>query len=276
MTKKLYGSILVAALLSGCGAESTPEQEIANQERAPEYTAEEEYLRGLETHQIHISGVLYYDEPVGGVEVCADLNESFSCSSSDPTTTTNPDGTYELSWETKFPEQEYEFLATWENDISTPITTTLHHDIQFTKVGARSEHGGVINPLTTAELSAYHQLQRANYDQTDFSEELAELRQLYAEIYQLSADDVYTEVTSAPDFILITAIHGWMTTFTMHSSGHTPLAPAKVTRVLKDEYLERLKAEGISPQRLFMQQQRVHRDKVEQTLGELGYMNGTE
>lgn len=257
MTNKIYGSILISALLVGCASNNAPSQDVA-------------------ADQIYISGMVYYEEPVGGVEVCADLNETFSCSSSDPTTTTHPDGTYELNWETKFPEQDYVLLVTWPNDLSSTITTTLHHELQLTKMGARSEHGGVINPLTTEELSVYRQLQRVNPDQTDYSGELAELRETYADIYQLPAENIYTDVMNAQDYIDITAIHDWMTIFTFYSKVNAPLAPAKVTQVLKNEYLNRLKTEGISIEEMFIPEQRQHTEKIQQALIELGFLSGDE
>lgn len=269
MTPKLLTPLLFSALLVGC---SEPDAVIADTQRDDSGGVAEQANSEPETRTIEISGTVIFEERLGGVEVCADLRKTLNCNSDDPVTTTNPDGSYELSWESQHPHLDYYLIASWPRDHSAQIVNSLAPYMDTTKIGARDIHDGLINPLTTAEISTLHAMQRQGYSESEQQQGLDELRDLYAEIYQLPADEVYFRVTETDDYIDTVAIHNRLSSHTI-GMAIEPLAPTQVTLQLKDEILSEVKDSGQSVNRFFIRESSRIEAKVRQTLVELGYLS---
>ena len=151
------------------------------------------------------------------------------------------------------------------------ITVTLAPYWETVTIGARDIYDGVINPLTTAELSVEHAMSMRDYTDQEQQEGLDELREIYADIYDLPADEVYTKVAESGRYADTMAIQNRLSSHTI-GIVTDPLAPAHVARKLKDEMLDKVDAENTSVQRYFIRNSKHIKKRVRETLIELGYL----
>ncbi|MRJ44598.1 hypothetical protein KF946_10180 [Idiomarina loihiensis] len=271
MPTKLFGLILMSTVLIGCN-DSDSETEVKETQVQSNKSPAEQPSNEPETRTIKVSGKVIFEEGVGNVEVCADLKRTLACSSKDPKTTTNPDGSYELSWESEAPHLGYNLVASWPREDPLPrITETLAPYWETVAVGARDIYDGVINPLTTAELSVEHAMSMRDYTDQELQEGLDKLREIYADIYNLPANEVYTKITESGRYADTMAIQSRLGSHTI-GLVTDPLAPAHVARELKDEMLDKVDAENTSVQRYFIRNSKDIKKRVRETLIELGYL----
>lgn len=271
MPTKLFGLILMSTVLIGCN-DSDSETEVKETQVQSNENETEQANKKPETRTIKVSGTVIFEEGVGNVEVCADLKKTFRCNSKHPKTTTNPDGSYELSWESEAPHLGYNLVASWPRKNPLPkITVTLAPYWETVTIGARDIYDGVINPLTTAELSVEHAMSMRDYTDKEQQEGLDELREIYADIYDLPANEVYTKVTESGRYADTMAIQNRLSSHTI-GIVTDPLAPAHVARKLKDEMLNKVDAQNTSVQRYFIRNSKGIEKRVRETLIELGYL----
>lgn len=110
-----------------------------------------------ESHSFSLSGVVAFDAPVAGAEVCIDTSRTFTCDTDNPTAVTAEDGSYTLTAEVPYPAAEFFVLAkfpTSEVSEGRDAAAVLSEGDTIT-LSARGYYQGAVNPLTTLEALQY-------------------------------------------------------------------------------------------------------------------------
>ncbi|MEE2022999.1 hypothetical protein [Alkalimonas mucilaginosa] len=266
MLKKVLGASLLSTLLIGCGGSGSSSSEDTGSGGG-----------NTGSHDIQISGVVTYESPMAGVQVCADLNKNLRCDDGEPTATTTTDGSYQLNWTSGSQDPDYYLLAYWPKTSDLIPLTTISQNSDEIAIGALKQHQGAINPLTTLTLDALRVAIQQGYNSTQQQQLLTDLNLLHADIYQLPANEVYQKVFEAEHYLALMKLHIRLIVETLLVAGEMHAkAPAQVVQQLHQELLARMQAENLSVLELFGQHAEEISARVEQVLFELGYGNANE
>lgn len=223
-------SLLISSTLAACGSSDSPSDETSNtppetsnppvenpltEETPPsEETTSSFWLEGPDPserqavdHSYTFNGVVFYNAPVAGAEVCIDTARDFTCDEQSSTAITNEDGTFSLSVDVPYATPEFFILAkvpSAELNAEDPYHVFASTD-NTTTLAARAYYRGVINPASTlealqydADLSYLQQLERYSISRTLIGNIYGlSGRQNLAKTYQDEAADMETSEITA-------------------------------------------------------------------------------
>jgi hypothetical protein len=191
MRLKLLTSILISStLLSACGGSSSD----GGTDTPPD---------GASSFNHQVLGNVIHIGAVAGADVCIDLDQNGQCDESEPSSTTDNDGRYQIDWESEQEQPTYDLIATWiqtSQSVSkpSPLKAAIKPELKQQGIDANSsvvssegdaklmalqDHNGAINSLTNIEFQRVTRMRQAGETPLDIAAERLILTALLHTIY---------------------------------------------------------------------------------------------
>ena len=202
MRLKLLTSILLSStLLSACGgSNSDGDTDVPPDGGTPPSSYD---------HQI--TGNVIHKGAIAGADVCIDLDQNGQCDESEPSSTTDNDGFYQIDWQSDQEHPAYDLIATWiqpSQNLSKPSPLKAAFKSELTQQGidanspvisssgeaklmALQEHNGAINSLTNIEFQRITRMRQAGETPLDIAAERLILTALLHTIYDRGEANTY-------------------------------------------------------------------------------------
>lgn len=193
MRLKLLTSILISStLLSACGGSSSDGGDTPPDGGTPPSSFNHQVVGNV----IHIGAI-------AGADVCVDLDQNGQCDESEPSSTTDNDGRYQIDWESEQEQPTYDLIATWIQTSQSaskpsPLKAAIKPELKQQGIDANSsvvssegeaklmalqDHNGAINSLTNIEFQRVTRMRQADETSLDIAAERLILTALLHTIY---------------------------------------------------------------------------------------------
>lgn len=198
--------IISTILLTACGGSDSSTPEVDDQ-----LPVETDF-----SHQV--IGTVVDLGVVAGAEACIDLNMNLTCDDSEPTSTTDQDGGFQIDWESATESPAFNLLATWvpvaPQSTSKWQPRRINNPDGSVTLQSLQENNGFINNLTDMQVQAYQRLA----EDDDLSEAqriiaMAEFKRLLVETYGLTGENpirLDAATASSEQFIQTYQVHQYL------------------------------------------------------------------
>lgn len=229
--------LLSSLLLSGCGGSDSPAEEVEPPVVPPPAPTPTEFEHKIE-------GTIAYLGAVAGADICVDLDMNKRCDETDPQSSSETDGSYQIDWNSNTENPQYYLIANWTDTQTSTLATpaplasqfkanalnlsnsnTDDNNTQHQRLNAvigngigqlfsLQDHSGAINALTHIEFQRYEMMLEQALSSSDILLKKQELALILDSLYPHSSSNVYqvsAEQSEAIEFVDTQRLHSHLT-----------------------------------------------------------------